>query len=663
MTSTFILDVPLKYRAPPEVLPRKRIRYANQLLMERWQKDPVVVKECNTPEKEDEVVDLNRVRKRKGNREVEEAEGMEVVEEVAKKGNGKVNTQAPDEVVVEVVAKEAAKAAGQTMEMGLKDSGKAEKKSRKPRATPPPKSAKHSYVFEKLGSRELFLKASVGKLVRKRRNAKKETRYLTPRTAYTILGLVLTRDSTKSLVWDDVFFDSQLFETPRVSTAHYNYLPYDASELGVKKGTKVQVECWEGKVKSVKHGDVVLEVEGRKDQKETVLFVLRHAKENQGVTSLEEAQRQFILNLGEMIALTHIFAPIFIQVAPERTHKENMYIDFTKEIAKLTQQAKSVKSLTEYRDAVEKSNPMIWGFIRRIPAQETIRLVPDSFSEDLKKFIKLPGSLMDMLGFYHLKKEKVLGPDVAEAGIFGANKVIRGGSNAEGFIFDLAKSLQEASKLGRFINLQSVTAPLTAGREYKSLLENVENGREELMLEKKDLFKWADKGATTWATKALLCLGASFIPSIPLGSIRIMSRDSKLNDNTKGAYFSHMQVLESVRQQSMPDGDTRDLDVFKKISTHFHPTTVLVRRNVEKAKQLDGQFGNSSKVEQGKMPSDLWGGQKLVKRMVEKLLDEAYELFVNKVCVHSFAVEGKGVGMIVLFLCFNSTHLCTCPNR
>lgn len=74
-----------------------------------------------------------------------------------------------------------------------------------------------------------------------------------------------------------------------------------------------------------------------------------------------------------------------------------------------------------------------------------------------------------------------------------------------------------------------------------------------------------------------------------------------------------MQVLESARQQPMPDGDTRDFDPFTEISAHFHPTTVGERRDVEKGQRLNGQLGNPSKFQEGEMAADVWETRKLVK--------------------------------------------------
>lgn len=147
---------------------------------------------------------------------VEEAAGK-AMEEAMEKNKGKAKTQVAEKVVEE--------AAGQAnvVEMEVEDPGTIKTKARKPRApraAPRPKRASHSDVFEKLGSRDLFLKASVSNMLKKKRSATKETRYVTPRTAYMVLGLVLTRDSTKSLVWGEVFFDSQLFETPMFTTSH-----------------------------------------------------------------------------------------------------------------------------------------------------------------------------------------------------------------------------------------------------------------------------------------------------------------------------------------------------------------------------------------------------------------------------------------------------------
>lgn len=242
----------------------------------------------------------------------------------------------------------------------------------------------------------------------------------------------------------------------------------------MKIGTKVRVGNAEG---TVKHNDVVIEVEGRQKLGEKVLFVLQHAVENQGVTSLEQARRKFILELAQIIALTHIFGPIAINLDTDRTHKSDLYHDFNKEIATLKAtlaqffddtKARQLASLEEHRDDVKKSNSLLWSVLYDIRARDAIRVVPESFSPGLTTFIEGPGSLVEMLGFQHLKDNKVIGSDVPETGIFGNNTAVRCKRNAANFINDLAKHLQEASMLGRFLNLQSITAPLMT-REFDSL--------------------------------------------------------------------------------------------------------------------------------------------------------------------------------------------------
>lgn len=250
---------------------------------------------------------------------------------------------------------------------------------------------------------------------------------------------------------------------------------------------------------------------------ETVLFVLQHSVENQGVTSLEQAQRKFILDLAQIIALTHIFGTIAINLDTDRTHKDDLYHNFNKEIATLKAtlakffddtKARELASLEEYRDDVETSNSLLWSVLYNIPARDAIRVVPESFSPSLTTFIGGGGSLLEMLGVQHLKDKKVIGPEVPETGIFGNNKAVRCMGNAANFINDLAKHLQEASMLGRFLNFQSITAPLKIS-EFDILYENAKNGKEELLAEKQTveeaLYGWG--GETSLTTRHQLFSG------------------------------------------------------------------------------------------------------------------------------------------------------------
>lgn len=586
-------------------------------------------------------------------------EGMVDLNNKAKKGKGKAKTQVTKEVVEEAVVEKAAGAVGAAgqakaaVEMEVEedfeeDPGTAKKDPRKPRKPLPPKRSSHSDLFEKLGSRELFLTAALSKAVQKRPKTGKEDRYISPRMCYKILGSALTDDSTKSLLYGKVFFDPRVFEDTGASSAsswHYKFLPYNAGELGVEIGTKVRVDNAEGAVTSVKHNDVVIQVEGRQEQRETVLFVLQHAVENQGVTSLEQAQRKFILDLSQIIVLIHIVAPIAINLDTDRTHKDNMYHDFPKEIARLEatlakksddKQAEKLASLKEYSGDVEKSNSMLWSVLYNIPARDTIRVVPKSFSPGLVKFIAERGSLVEMLGFQHLKdsKGKVIGPDLPETGIFGNNKAVRCTGTAAGFTNDLAKYFQEASMLGRFLNYQSITAPLTVSKlptsEFDILLGNAKSGKEELMVEKNNLYGWTDKTATTRATEAIVCLG-SFIPSIPLGAIRMITREKgKLKDVSTGGYFAHMQKVETARRQSMPDGDPKDSKFFAKVSEYLHPTSIEKRAAAEREKERNGLGGYTSKVLRGEVHADVRKTHGLMNEAVDTVYNGFISGFVKK---------------------------------
>lgn len=294
-----------------------------------------------------------------------------------------------------------------------------------------------------------------------------------------------------------------------------------------------------------------------------------------------------------------------------------MYHNFPKEIATLKAtlakffndtKARELASLEQYKGDVEKSNSLLWSVLYSIPARHAIRVVPESFSPSLTTFIGGEGSLLEMLGFQNLKDNdnKVLGPDVPETGIFGNNKAVRCTENAANFINDLAKHLQEASMLGRFLNFQSITAPLKTS-EFDILTENAKNGKEELEAEKQTvddvLYGWGDETSlTTRTTEAILCLKGSFIPSIPVGAIKMLTRETgKLTDQSVEGYFANIQKVEPARQRSMPDGDDRDFKFFAKVSLYLHPTSIEKRAAAEREKERNGQGGYTDKVRTGKI--------------------------------------------------------------
>ncbi|CAM9812831.1 unnamed protein product, partial [Ectocarpus sp. 12 AP-2014] len=278
---------------------------------------------------------------------------------------------------------------------------------------------------------------------------------------------------------------------------------------------------------------------------------------------------------------------------------------------------------------VEKSNCLLWSVLYNIPARDAIRVVPESFTPSLTTFIGGEGSLLEMLGFQNLKDKTVIGPDVPETGIFGNNTAVRCKGNAAGFINDLAKHLQEASMLGRFLNFQSITAPLKTS-EFDILLENAKNGEEELKVEKKNTYGWTDKTEMTKATEAILYLKGSFIPSIPLGAIRMMTREKgKLRDGSTGGYFANIQKVEPARQRSMPDGDKKDRMFFDKVSEYLLPTSREKRAAVDREKDEEGQGGYTRKVLNGSIHADVGETHRLMVEAVETVYNGFLSDFVN----------------------------------
>lgn len=103
---------------------------------------------------------------------------------------------------------------------------------------------------------------------------------------------------------------------------------------------------------------------------------------------------------------------------------------------------------------------------------------------------------------------------------------------------------------------------------------------------------------TTRATEAIICLKSPFIPSIPVGAVRMLTRETggKLADGSTEGYFTNIQIVEPARQKSMPDGRTKNLAFFAKISENCHPISIEKRAAAERKKKSNGQGGHTKKV-------------------------------------------------------------------
>ena len=498
--------------------------------------------------------------------------------------------------------------------------------------------------------------------------AGKDMRPITIKDAYDVLFIVLTSDSSKALVHGDVFFDSEKFEESLVSKVFLKLVPYDAAEFGVNIGTKVMVGMVVGKVKSKREGAIVVEV-GSKDVKTTVLYVLEHALEGEGVMRVKDAQRKFVMFLISFIVLTHVHLANYANRDPKKKRKKGMWKNLENEAATLRgetytgilshKREKKLELCNMKHGQVDKVNPMAWKVVLGVPALDTVHMGPESelfqsFGADLQAFLKRPGSHLEMLGLKHLEEEG-FGPDVAGLGIFGRKLVVSSEGSANDRIQTMSKTLQVAFKLGRFVNLHSAVFPLTTGKEFEALSLNVRN--EHLLVEaRKPLGKWRDPNPTpkTWALEANLALtsDSSYIPSLPLGVIWMYTRPLEIRelcDGSKGAICKHMSVFFKVLAHATPY-DSRDAVVLATIKEEVHEHMSEKRTDAGIYYNNMGQLGDAPKVMRGRIGEDPKELQKLVKeKVVPGLMREVIDSFMILVpkggvtlCLGLLEKEGLG---------------------
>ena len=238
-------------------------------------------------------------------------------------------------------------------------------------------------------------------------HAPRDERDITVSEAQVVLSSIITEDPTKTLLSTGVYFDRVKFEKdPRVMEAHLGLFAYNAAKYGVKEGTRVRVGNAEGRVKSTFFDTVKIEVQG-KVVDEHVFFVLKHAVEGEGVMTVGEDQRQFVLNLGALVAIEYIHVPTHIETDDKRKGVDDVFVyiaDEEDEVEKL--RCKITGKISGKREAeLERVqelkrfiavNPLIWKFLLKVPAEHTIRVVPKSFTPDLRDFVKKEGSFLEM---------------------------------------------------------------------------------------------------------------------------------------------------------------------------------------------------------------------------------------------------------------------------
>lgn len=230
-----------------------------------------------------------------------------------------------------------------------------------------------------------------------------------------------------------------------------------------------------------------------------------------------------MLNLGALVAIEYIHVPSHIETDGKRQGVDDVFViaDEEDEVEKLRckitgklsgKREAELERLNELKGLVAV-NTLIWKFLVKVPAENTIRVVPKSFTPDLREFVEKEGSFLEMLGMKKFTKY-TFGPDVPGFGIFGQEISFNYSGNGLAIVTQVSKALQQARRLGRFTNMQAAFFPVTPGLEFKSLYENVKKGKETLLglksgkNNKPQRFN-GDISSKTRATQALLCLADS----------------------------------------------------------------------------------------------------------------------------------------------------------
>ena len=593
-----------------------------------------------------------------------------VVEEVAEKPKGKGKAKAVEvaEDAAAVVAEEPkGKGKAKVAEEDFFAEDEVEPEEEEPESKKKPRK-KRTPPFHLEGSPTKKKAAAEILAANRGAHALKDMRPITIKDAYDVLFIVLTSDSSKAVVYGDVFFDPDKFEEKLVSKVFLKLVPYDAAEFGVNIGTKVMVGMVVGKVKSKREGVIVVEV-GSKDVKTTVLYVLEHALEGKGVMRVEDAQRKFVVFLISYIVLIHVHLANYANRDPKKSRKKGMWTNLENKAATLRSETytgilsdkreRKLELCNMKHGQVDKVNPMVWKVVLGVPALQTVHMRPDSerfksFSADLQAFLERPGSHLEMLGLKHLEKEG-FGPDVAGLGIFGKKLVVSSEGSANERIQVMSKTLQVAFKLGRFVNLYSAVFPLTTGKEFKALSLNVRN--EHLLAEaEKPLGKWRDPNPTpkSWAMEALLALTSSdsYIPSLPLGVIWMYTRPLEIRElceGSKGATCKHMSVFFKVLAHATPY-DSRDAAVLAMMKEEVNEHMSEKRTDVQIYYNNMGQLGDAPKVMRGRIGEHPLELQKLVKtKVVPGLMEKEIVPFMKLVpeggvqlCLGLLEKEGLG---------------------
>ena len=491
-------------------------------------------------------------------------------------------------------------------------------------------------------------------------------RNITIKNVYDVLDSVLTWDSTKTLVDNGVYFDSAKFEEKETSEVFMKLFPYDAdTELGVKIGTRIRVGSAEGEVvrKSAKHDHVFVKVVGREEEEVTVLFVMVHAVKGQGVTSVEGFQRNVVLFLMSVIVIVTVHVSKHHHVDGKAHAKYNVYTHLEPEIAVLEgkrcadgtfpkKRQSEMDTLKKSLGAVTKIYPMVWRVVRTISATETMRKVPASFDDDLKGFCQQPGSQLEFLGLKKFEEMKELSFDNGLMGIFGMKVIFNDKGNAKDLISTLMVALRQSFLLGRLTNIQSAVFPLRA-KEFTVVASNVEFGRENLVAVKEKpngTTDWTETSSKTRATEALLDRDdPRWFPPIPLSVIGTMTRSSGvLQSTTLDKVYTKTRKFYPLVVDALPDGDERDLPVFRKVKSYFDPIAAAFKKAADVDRNKDGQFGPSRKEIQGRMEDDPWILAPRVDNMVTALMRNAIDKVMLKVrygltCDSSSAFENNFV--------------------
>lgn len=167
----------------------------------------------------------------------------------------------------------------------------------------------------------------------------KDTRDITLTDVKYALDLLLTEDSSETLLTEGVYYKSGKFSM--VNHLHSKLSMFDATGYGIDAGVKMTFDGKVGVVERFVH-DKVWAMFGLDSLEFNTLDVLLYANPGQGVVSLEEDRRKFVFFLCTVFAIVVTHVSNFVDSDAKMTRKDGVYTDLAASISKL----KTLKTLT-----------------------------------------------------------------------------------------------------------------------------------------------------------------------------------------------------------------------------------------------------------------------------------------------------------------------------